>query len=277
VTAAKQLYLMEHEAEGDRLLIKGDQASTASQLIDAGFTQLPKNPTIVDAGCGVGFVSGVMSNLCHKTYEQSTIQLVDLSAERLKQAKSHLPKHDSVHYDYVCSPLEEIRLPCNSADFVYSRFVFEYLKNQVEVFRELKRIVKPGGKLFVADLDYNCLNHYPIDAKLEQQLHEITDQLHTLNLLDAFAGRKLFSYFSDHGFKDIKVRVEAHHLFCGRPGEAELYNWLAKIDQMESLQKQDKINLSFNVATFRNEFMEFLQQDNRFSYTPIIIVEGVKA
>ncbi|HTA76855.1 MAG TPA: class I SAM-dependent methyltransferase [bacterium] len=270
-------YLMESEAESQRLLVKNYRDKTEQQLVKAGILSLDKNSKLVDAGCGVGHVAEVMDDLLRRSFKQPEIYMLDISRPRLSAAKSRLEADQNTDYHYItCDITRPIPLPSNSIDFVVCRFVFEYLNNQQAAFNELYRIVKPGGKLILGDLDYNCMTHYPLDHDLEQKLFSLVRTLEKGRLFDAHAGRKLYSFFERAQLDDIKVHFSDHHLFYGDLPESDDFNWTAKLDRLIDHQKNGTIHFDFDLIEFKNSFRDFLKSPGRFSYTPLILVEGRK-
>jgi ubiquinone/menaquinone biosynthesis C-methylase UbiE len=270
-------YLMESEAESKRLLVKSNHEKTAEQLIATGLVSLKKGSRIVDAGSGVGHVAEVAGSLLKYSFELPQINLLDLSYERLSAAKSRLDADREVDYSYTtCDLTRHIPLPSESVDYVFCRFVFEYFFEQQAAFNELYRILKPGGKLVIGDLDYNCMTHYPLDASLEKNLLSLVGTLEKKCLFDPYAGRKIYSFFHRAQLEDIKVHFYAHHLFYGSLPGSDEFNWLAKLERMIEHQKKGTIEFDFDVREFTQKFHEFLKSPGRFSYTPLILVEGRK-
>lgn len=268
-------YLMESEAESKRLLVKSDHEKTAQQLIATGITSLKKGPHLVDAGCGVGHIAEVMGDILKDSFELPKITLLDLSEKRLAAAKSRLNSDENADYEYIqCDLTHHIPLPSQSVDFVVCRFVFEYLSNPQAAFDELYRIVKPGGKLIVGDLDYNCMTHYPLDTQTEKELLSLVKTLQENHLFNPYAGRTLYSFFHRAHLDDLKVHFYAHHLFYGNLPETDEFNWLAKLDRMIEHQMDGTIRFDFDLKGFKQKFFEFLKSPGRFSYTPLILVEG---
>lgn len=267
-------YLMESEAESERLLVKSNHEKTAEQLMATGILSLGKNAHLVDAGCGPGHVAEVMADLLKGCDEAPQITLLDCSEKRLSEAK-RLDSKQNAQYRYVhCDITRRIPLPPQSVDYVFCRFVFEYFYEQQAAFDELYRLVKPGGKLVIGDLDYNCMTHYPLDPQLEECLFSLIGVLRENRFFDPFAGRKLYSFFHRAQLDGIHVHFYAHHLFYGPLAESDEFNWLAKIERLTELQRNGTIRLDFDLGWFKREFFEFLKSPGRFSYTPLVLVEG---
>jgi ubiquinone/menaquinone biosynthesis C-methylase UbiE len=269
-------YLMESETEAKRLLIKSDHQKTAEQLTATGILALEEGARVIDAGSGIGHVAEVMGGLLKRNIKLHQITLLDSSKQRLSEAKQRLGADQMINYQYLPCDLTQIPLPSESVDYIFCRFVFEYLADPQAVFDELYRIVKPGGKLVVGDLDYNCMTHYPLNPKLEEDLFGVVRILQENNLLDPHAGRKLYSFFHRAQLIDVKVHFYAHHLFYGKLSDADEFNWLAKLDRLIEHQKNGTIQFDFDLMGFKDLFLDFLKSPGRFSYTPLILVEGRK-
>ena len=270
-------YLMESKQEAERLDLKTNREEAYKQLGDLGLNRLSGSPHIVDAGCGSGAASKVMAEIALEEYAHFHFSLLDISEERLDEAKKKL-KYDPKRaiFNFVPCHLESIPLKSNSVDFLFSRFVFEYLKDPEIVFKEFIRILKPGGKLAIGDLDYNMMTHYPLDAELEHQLKEILFVLSDMKLFDPYAGRRLYYYFYTHSMKKKKIHLYAHHLFYDRMPDIDWKNWEAKFKKIIQINKKKKLPLNFDIHEFLDRFKEFMHSNERFSYTPLIFVEGEK-
>ncbi len=267
-------YLMESETEAERLRIKSDRGKIHDQLIATGIRSVPASPHVVDAGCGIGEVAGVMGDILGKDFEDPRISLLDFSLERLRTAKHRLTAGPGIHYQYLPCDLNHIPMKSNCADYVFCRFVFEYLPEPQAVFDELLRLLKPGGKLVLGDLDYNCMTHYPLEAGLESELTRLMETLRQNKLFDPYAGRKLYSFFHRASLEEIKVHFQAHHLFYGSLSDADEFNWLAKVDQLIQLERKGSIRPGLDLNGFKAKVHRFLTSPGRFSYTPLILVEG---
>jgi len=267
---------MEGADESERLRLKDRTESTANQLESTGFSDLGPSPHIVDAGTGVGVVAAQMARLAAARYRQADLTLLDGSAQRLDAARDNLPVHEGIAQRYVACDLEHIPLPSDSVDYLFCRFVFEYLAAPQRVFSEFDRILKPGGRLVIGDLDHNALNHYPLSPELQAQLDELVREVERAAVFDFYAGRKLYSYFFGADYLDLSVQMYAHHLFYGALSPADEFNWTAKVDRLWALQREGVLQLSFDLGRFREEFLEFLRSPGRFSYTPLLLVAGTK-
>ncbi len=98
-------------------------------LQDIGFT-LKKNMRILDFGCGNGDLVQAFSSLGYDIYG---VDIIDC------------PSLDASHYKKIGFNPYQIPFSEDSFDLVYSSSVFEHTQNTEECFREIYRVLKPGG------------------------------------------------------------------------------------------------------------------------------------
>ena len=179
--------------------------------------------------------------------------------------------------DFVLHDLREPMKNIGTFDVIWVRFVLEYnRKESHEIVRYLKDLLRPGGCVCLLDLDYNCLSHYELPAPMGVILPKLMDYLDEAYNFDTFAGRKLYSYLYDHHFENIQVELMAHHLIYGQAREADIFNWLKKIEV-----SADKLRTLFagypgGPEAFKVDFKKFFLDPRRFTYTPLIMCKGRK-
>ncbi|MFP4442077.1 MAG: class I SAM-dependent methyltransferase, partial [Spirochaetia bacterium] len=214
-------YLMENTEEHRRLIMKTDIETVIRQARWAGLSEGMK---AADVGCGAGITTAALSDVTGNTGECIGI---DGSPERIEYARTAYPSFDFKSMD-VTKSFGEL---AGTFDFVWVRFLLEYFNEDAfETVRNIASLLKPGGILFLADLDGNCMNHYPLPESLEKILPAIFSTLMKKGNWDPFMGRKLYSFLYNMKFTDIEVALEAHHLFWGPLTETDEYNWRRKLE-----------------------------------------------
>ena len=262
-------YLMEHGEEARRLDLKTDADSVGKQALWAG---LQPGMRVADVGCGSGKTSLFLRELLQAEGE---VVGIDASRSRIEHARS---EHGVPGVSFVCRDFTQPLQDLGNFDFIWVRFVLEYHRSKsAEIVANLRRILKPGGILFLADLDHNCLNHFGLSARLSDALSGIMHKLETDHDFDPYAGRKLYAYLYDLGFEEIAVEMDHHHLIYGALNEVDRYNWTQKLEV--AAQNSGYLFDAYpgGFPEFLEEFQLFFADPRRFTYTPIICCRGLKA
>ncbi len=109
------------------------------QAIGAGLLEsldlMKINPTLIlDLGSGAGHDAKQLA----ARYPAAQIIQLDLSATMLHASKCH-----NTHF--LCADAEIIPLQSNSVDLVFSNALLPWLPDSEVIFREVRRVLKPGG------------------------------------------------------------------------------------------------------------------------------------
>lgn len=261
-------YLMESDEEALRLDIKTDAGVVEKQAIWAG---IRPGMRVADIGCGSGKTTAILHNLVQP---RGVVVGVDGSEKRIEYATRHYGVRG---IEFKCKKILEPLGGLGTFDFVWVRFILEYhLSNSFDMVENISEIVRHQGILCLIDLDYNCLSHYGLPPRLERTILSAVKVLEEKANFDPYAGRKLYSFLYDLGYKDIDVSVAAHHLIFGELKDTDAFNWLKKVEVVAR-----KVNYQFKeyeggYEEFLEEFNRFFADPRRFTYTPIISCRGIK-
>jgi len=157
--------------------------------------------TFLDLGCGPGFVTGNIA----AQYPNLELLGLDTSNELLEVAKLVVQKQQPrVQFQY--GNAYETGLADNSVDFVYSRLLYQHLEHPEKAMKEAKRILKPGGKLCILDVDDQLQLFYP-ELPSFQALQDAAAKQQKQNGGDRHIARKLSKMMLNQGFKNTQCIV----------------------------------------------------------------------
>jgi SAM-dependent methyltransferase len=258
-------YLMESEGEGQRLEAKTDPAETQRQLALVG---LRPGFRALDAGAGTGAVARVMAEMVGSG---GSVVAFDGSEDRIAAGAR---MSSAANLAFVAGDLYAPSLPAGSFDFIWCRFLFEYLEDPDRMLLQLVKLLKPGGKLVVGDLDGNSVFHYPIPADVEADLSRLMRALE--GRFDPFAGRKLYHRFRRAGLVDLRVHMLPYHLYAGTAPEREMLNWQAKFDTLREVGTREFGSIEA-YERFGKRFLQMLRDPDSLTYSTLFLVEGVRS
>ncbi len=94
---------------------------------------------VLDLGCGGGQNSVALAK------RGALVTALDISVEQLKYAR-RLAKANGVHVDFVRKSFLDLRdIRRDTYDLAFSAFALQYVPNLKNFFKEVSRVVRPGG------------------------------------------------------------------------------------------------------------------------------------
>lgn len=113
------------------------------------FATLPAGATVIDLGCGSGLDSLITAQ---RIGEKGRVVGIDFSLEMLGRAVSSQRQLRLSNLLFLRSAAECLPLDSCSVDYALVNGIFNLNPFRDQIFRELARIIKPGGSVFGAEL-----------------------------------------------------------------------------------------------------------------------------
>lgn len=157
---------------------------------------------VLDIGCGIGLQALSMAKLVGPTGRVAGTDLSNLMIEIAKSrtATSNLPL-EFFTADAMAQPF-----PDQSFDRIRTERVLMYIQDTQAVLAEFKRLLKPGGKVVIFDMDWDAMVIAHRDKSLSRKIVRYTS--------DSFprgrVGAELYLQMKNAGFKDIKVKPSSY-------------------------------------------------------------------
>lgn len=163
--------------------------------------------SVLELGSGPGFITEQLISLVPR----SPITCVEIDRTLLDQAKQYLQNKASQPVTFVEGSVMDIQLESEQFDFAYARFLFQHLSDPASAAKEIWRVLKPGGKLLICDIDDALFGLF------EPPIPEFTPILSAFGQAQAarggnrHIGRKLSELLSTTGFATPELEVIGSH------------------------------------------------------------------
>ena len=128
------------QARLDALFVPISEAAVAAAAAKPG-------EAVLDIGCGCG---ATVLALAAAVGPGGSVTGVDISAPMLEVARRRLIEADAAHVDVVLADAATEPFPAGTVDLVFSRFGVMFFDAPAEAFTNIRRALKPGGRLLFA-------------------------------------------------------------------------------------------------------------------------------
>jgi ubiquinone/menaquinone biosynthesis C-methylase UbiE len=155
---------------------------------------------VLDAGCGPGFY---VSETLERVGPEGSVAGVDASEAMLALASKRCEGHDNVSFHEG----DVTALPVADADFdrALSVQVLEYVTDIPAALGELHRVLRPGGRVLIWDVDWATVSWHSDDPARMERFLGAWDE----HLSDPFLPRRLSAELRAAGFEDVEMQGHA--------------------------------------------------------------------
>jgi ubiquinone/menaquinone biosynthesis C-methylase UbiE len=155
---------------------------------------LAPGQTVVDLGAGAGNDAFIARRIVG---ERGRIIGVDMTQAMVAKARLNAQRMGYGNVEFLLGELERLPLPEGVADVVLSNCVFNLVPDKAQAFREVLRILKPGGHFSISDI----VSTRPLPARLLE-----VAALYTGCVAGALPLAEYLRLISETGFVNVELR-----------------------------------------------------------------------
>lgn len=177
---------------------------------------LQNGMSVLELGSGPGFVTEQLV----KSLEDSEITALEIDSKLLNEAKNRLDHISPSSLKFVHSSVYDTGLPEGSYDFAIARLLFLHLHNPEEAAREIYRVLKPGGKLVIIDIDDGIFGAVHPDLNLLPSVLQKLANYQASRGGNRYIGRSLPRLLANTGYVDLDIDNVIQHKSINNSPEA---------------------------------------------------------
>jgi arsenite methyltransferase len=166
------------------------------------FAAMRPGEVVVDLGSGAGIDCFLAA--CQVGPAGRAIG-VDMTHEMLAKARGNAERVGTAHVEFRLGEIEHLPIADNTADVVISNCVINLVPDKAQVYREAFRVLKPSGRLAIADV----VNIAPLPPELAANA-----TLLCTCLAGAAPMQQIEDWLAAAGFTEIRIAI--------KPGSREL-------------------------------------------------------
>ena len=160
------------------------------------FAAIKKGDVVVDLGSGAGNDAFIAR---HETGEQGRVIGIDFTPAMIEKAKKNAEARGLSNVEFRQGDIEKMPLTSDIADVVVSNCVLNLVPNKDGVFKEIFRILKPGGHFSISDI--------VLEGELPEQIRQAAE-MYAGCVSGAIQKQDYLDLVSSNGFENIKIQKD---------------------------------------------------------------------
>jgi SAM-dependent methyltransferase len=186
-----------------------DRLAALNRITNAafiGFLDVPAGARVLEVGSGLGLLAVDVASAAER-----------FRCGRRGVAAADCRRGGQPAVTYRQGDAHSLDLPDASVDLVYARYLLEHVENPDLVVREMRRVVRPGGRVAVCENDVTLIRFDPPCPAFDRAWEMFRQYQSSLGG-DGAIGRRLFRLFHGAGLTNIELSVQPEVHWQGSPG-----------------------------------------------------------
>jgi ubiquinone/menaquinone biosynthesis C-methylase UbiE len=184
-----------------------------NELVNPAFLQflaLDGAKAVLEVGSGMG----LLTHEAARRLPDACVVGVEFSRAQLAKANRELGNLRFIQANAHYLPLAD-----DSFDVVYCRWLLEHVADPLRVLQEMRRVVRPGGRVLVMENDTSLQSYDPPAPHFDKVWRQFSLLQQELGG-DSLIGRRLFRLLKAAGLQDIQMSMAPEVYWSGAAGFA---------------------------------------------------------
>lgn len=164
------------------------------------FRRHPPRGDVLDVGCGTGEITARLGEL----FPDTRLVGVDLEEPHLERARARCAGLGG-RATFQVGDAQALPFADASFDLVVCRHVIQAVSDAPRALAEMRRVLRPGGRLHVIAEDYGMLWCYPTALDPDDFWQRLPPRYSAAVGCDLHIGRKTYTVLADLGMSEIRV------------------------------------------------------------------------
>ncbi len=160
------------------------------------FAKIKKGDVVIDLGSGAGNDAFIA---IHETGETGKVIGIDFTPAMIDKARINAELRGLNNVEFRQGDIEKMPVTSNAADVIVSNCVLNLVPNKDEVFKEIFRVLKPGGHFSISDI--------VLEGELPKQIKEAAE-MYAGCVAGAIQKQAYLELIQANSFKNITVQKD---------------------------------------------------------------------
>src|SRR5215203_3605787 len=160
------------------------------------FAKIKKGDVVIDLGSGAGNDAFIARN---ETGETGKVIGIDFTPAMIEKARKNAEVRGFHNVEFRQGDIEKMPVTANTADVIVSNCVLNLVPNKDGVFKEIYRVLKPGGHFSISDI--------VLEGQLPENIHNAAE-MYAGCVSGAIQKDEYLELIEKNGFTGVVVQKE---------------------------------------------------------------------